>query len=137
MGIKPSQKLELVMAGSDDLTKARLAAHESALVRLARLESISSAPEAPKGSAQIVVPGATACLPLAGVVDFAAEKARLEKEIAALDKTIKQLTGKLGNEKFIANAPEAVVEENRTRLADAEANRSKNVEALERVLEVE
>ena len=81
----------------------------------------------------MVVGEATACLPLKGVVDFSAEKARLEKELAGIDKDIKQLSGKLANEKFVANAPEKVVQENRERLAEAEAKQAKVKEALDRV----
>jgi len=133
MNIKPGLKLPLVMIGADALTKSRLEAHDTAIKRLARLDSIDVADTAPEASAQIVIGEATACLSLKGVVDFVDEIARLEKEKAGLQKDIKQLTGKLGNDKFIANAPEAVVQENRDRLADAEAKLLKVAKALEHV----
>ena len=53
--------------------------------------------------------------------------------LAGLDKDIKQLSGKLANEKFVANAPQKIIDENRDRLAESEAKRGKVVEALERV----
>jgi valyl-tRNA synthetase len=68
-----------------------------------------------------------------GVIDFAAEKSRLEKEVAKADADIKRVDAKLGNEKFMANAPEEIVEEQRERREEAEARRAKILEALERL----
>ena len=85
-------------------------------LRLARIEELSEADEAPKGAVTLPVEGGSFCLPLADVIDVAAEKARLEKAIAKLAKEEGGLKGKLSNEKFVANAPEAVVAENRARL---------------------
>ena len=133
MNIKPSLKMPLVVVGAGAETKERLTHHEAAIMQLARVETIDLADAAPEGAAQIVVGEATVCLPLKGVVDFGAEIARLEKEIAGLDKDINQAKGKLSNEKFVANAPAAIIEENRERLADREARREKVLEALERV----
>ncbi len=59
---------------------------------------------APKGAAQIVVGEATACLPLGSLIDLSAEKARIEKAIAKVDQEMARIAGKLGNEKFVANA---------------------------------
>jgi valyl-tRNA synthetase len=133
MNIKPGLKLPLVVVGANAQTGARLEAHDAAIKRLARIEDIAIADVAPEGAAQIVVGEATVCLPLKGVVDFGAEIARLEKELGGLDKDIKQLTGKLANEKFVANAPQKIIDENRERLADSEAKRAKVTEALDRV----
>ncbi|MFD0917461.1 valine--tRNA ligase [Pseudahrensia aquimaris] len=133
MNIKPSLQMQLEVVNASEETKARLARNDGAIKRLARLETVALADAAPQGAAQIVVGEATLCLPLDGVVDFAAEKARLEKELAGLDKDIKQISGKLANEKFVANAPDAVVQENRDRLSDATGKREKVAEALERI----
>jgi len=64
------------------------------------------------------VPGGTFCLPVAEVIDLDAEKARLSKALDKLDKEMGGLRKKLSNEKFVANAPEEVVDEARTRLDD-------------------
>jgi len=56
-------------------------------------------------------------VPLAGFVDVKAEQARLQKEIARLDADITKLTAQLANERFVANAPPAVVAKERERLA--------------------
>ena len=77
--------------------------------------------------------GGTFCLPLADIIDVAAEKARLDKAMLKLSKEIGGLKGKLGNEKFLAKAPEAVVAENRAGLARAEEEAAKITEALKRL----
>jgi valyl-tRNA synthetase len=82
---------------------------------------------------QLLVRGETAALPLAGVIDFAAERARLEKEIAKVEADIKRVDAKLGNADFIARAPEEVVEGEREKRDDAELRRQKLVEALARL----
>jgi valyl-tRNA synthetase len=133
MNIKPGAILPLVMVDANETTRQRLAIHAAAITRLARVEPITIEDAAPKGSAQIVIGEATACLPLAGVVDFAAEKARLEKEMKRLEGEIKRLDGKLSNAKFVANAPEDVVEEEREKLAGYRGEMDRTKKALERV----
>ena len=68
--------------------------------RLARLSEISFAPAMPQGAVQLLVRGEVAALPLKGVIDLAAEKARLEKEVAKADADIKRVDAKLGNAEF-------------------------------------
>jgi valyl-tRNA synthetase len=133
MNIKPGLMLPLVIAEADDRTKDRLAIHLAAITRLARVEPVTLADTPPRGSAQIVIGGAIACLPLEGVVDLAAEKARLAKELKRLEGEIKRLEGKLGNAKFVANAPEEVVEEEREKLAGYVSEREKTARAQERL----
>ena len=74
-----------------------------------------------------------AALPLAGVIDFAAEKARLEKEIARVDSDLARIDAKLGNAEFIRRAPEEVVEEEREKREAARTRRARINEALERL----
>ncbi len=133
MNVKPSVKTDLVAIDADAKQKSMLDTHKNAIERLARVETITFADAVPSGSAQVLVGEATFALPLKGIVDFEIETARLTKEQDGLDKEIRQLSSKLANEKFVANAPEAVVAENRQRLADAEAKRSKLSAALDRV----
>jgi valyl-tRNA synthetase len=86
-----------------------------------------------RGAVQIIVRGETVFLPLAGVVDFSAEKARLDKELAKADADIKRVDAKLGNEKFVANAKEEIVEEEKEKREAALARKEKILEALERL----
>src|SRR5207237_8629307 len=79
--------------------------------RMARLSDISFAGHTPEGAVQLLVRGEVAALPLKGVIDLSAERTRLDKEIAKADADIKRVDAKLSNEKFVANAPEELVEE--------------------------
>jgi valyl-tRNA synthetase len=117
MNVKPADKIALVLVGADASTRERALTHAAAIGRLARVEGVSFADAAPKDSAQIAVGGATACLPLEGLIDFAAERARIGRETKRLEGEVKRLEGKLGNAKFVANAPEEVVAEEREKLA--------------------
>ncbi|MGZ2779467.1 hypothetical protein AAEQ92_02550, partial [Pseudomonas aeruginosa] len=67
--------------------------------------------KASQGAVQLVIGSDVVALPLKGVIDLAAEKTRLDKEIAKAEADIKRVDAKLGNEKFVANAPEELVEE--------------------------
>jgi valyl-tRNA synthetase len=103
---------------------------------MARLSEISFAERAPEGAVQLLVRGEVAALPLKGVIDLSAERARLEKEIAKAEVDIKRVDAKLSNEKFVANAPEDVVEEEREKRQAAVARKEKILEALERLQHV-
>ena len=86
--------------------------------------------QAPQGAIPYVVSGATLALPVAEFIDLAAERARLAKEIAGHASDIAHVMKKLGNPAFVANAKEEVVEENRERLAESEAAKTKLEHAL-------
>src|SRR3546814_5461855 len=77
--------------------------------------AIATTGDVPKGSLQFVHDEATVALPLADVIDIAEERSRLQKEIAKADGEIAKLGRKLGNEQFLAKAPQEVVEEQRER----------------------
>ena len=77
--------------------------------------------------------GEVAALPLKGVIDLAAERARLEKEMQKADADIKRVDQKLGNPNFVANAAEEIVEGEREKREEAEGRRQKIIEALERL----
>jgi valyl-tRNA synthetase len=81
----------------------------------------------------LVVRGEVAALPLKGIIDFAAERARLERELARIGTEIARIDAKLANADFVKRAPEEVVEGERERREEAEARRRKVVEALERL----
>ena len=86
-----------------------------------------------RGAVQIIVRGETVFLPLAGVIDFSAENARLDKELIKAEADIKRVDAKLANEKFVANAPEEIVEEEKEKREAAVARKAKILEAMERL----
>ncbi|SON56175.1 Valine-tRNA ligase [Hartmannibacter diazotrophicus] len=133
MNVTPATLVPLVMVGASETTKAWLATHEAAIKRLARVSDVSTSEAAPGQSAQIVIGEATACLPLAGVVDLAAENARLSKELNKLDDEIGRIDKKLSNEAFVARAPEDVVEAERDKRDGYAERRVKVAEALARL----
>lgn len=133
MNVPASAKLPIVVVGAGETTLRRLVAGTSLITRLARLEEISPQATVPGESAQFVVGEATWALPLAGVIDLAVEKARLQKEVGKLDAEISQIDKKLGNEQFVAKAPEEVIEEQKARREAAAERRTHISEALKRL----
>jgi len=140
--IAPGQLLELVIAvdGSDRLVRDGLERAISQLRTLGRLSGVRivDAAETPADigpSAQFSVPDfrIVAMLPLAGIVDLAAEAARLAKARAAALGDFERARAKLANPAFIARADEVVVEENRQRLAEAETEIARLDAALARI----
>ncbi len=133
MNVPAGAKLPMVVVGAGETTLARLVAGTSLITRLARLEEISPQANVPGGSAQFVVGEATWALPLAEFIDIPTEKARLEKEIGKLDGEVAQIDKKLGNEQFVAKAPEEVIEEQKARREAAIDRRDRIAEALKRL----
>jgi valyl-tRNA synthetase len=125
--------IPLVLAGASPETKARAERWAEFIKRLARVSEISSAAAAPQGSVQLLVRGEVAALPLKGVIDLAAERARLTKEMQKADADIARVDAKLSNEKFVANAPGEIVEEEKEKREEAVARKAKIAEALERL----
>ncbi len=133
MNIPPATLTALVLAGASAETRARAPRWTDVIKRMARLSEISFADRAPDGAVQLLVRGEVAALPLKGVIDLAAERGRLDKEIAKADADIKRAESKLANEKFVANAAEEVVEEEREKREAALARKAKLLEAMERL----
>ncbi|MDD3649874.1 valine--tRNA ligase [Immundisolibacter sp.] len=118
LNLPPGQPVPLLLSG-DAAARARLAPHEGLLTRLARLASLDwvDAADAPQ-AAVALVGDLTVRLPLAGLVDPAAEVERLGKEIAKLDQLIARAEAKLANPAFVDKAPAEVVATERARLAE-------------------
>jgi valyl-tRNA synthetase len=133
MNIPPATLTPLVLAGASEETRGRAQRWSDVVKRMARLSDISFADRAPEGAVQLLVRGEVAALPLKGVIDFSAEKARLDKELAKAEADIKRVDAKLANEKFVANAPEEIVEEEKEKRDAAMARKARIVEALERL----
>jgi valyl-tRNA synthetase len=133
MNIPPATLTPLVLAGASAETKGRAQRWNDVVKRMARLADISFADRAPEGAVQLLVRGEVATLPLKGLIDFSAERARLDKELARAESDIKRVDAKLANEKFVANAPEEIVEEEKEKREAAVARKAKILEALERL----
>lgn len=101
--------------------------------RLARVKDIAFVDEAPQGAIQAVIDKATLLLPVADSIDLDKERARLRKELAKLEGDIKTTDAKLGNEKFVQNAPADVIAEQKERKAVAEQARDKITAALQQL----
>ncbi|PCI56804.1 MAG: valine--tRNA ligase [Alphaproteobacteria bacterium] len=133
MHVPAGAKIDLLVKGACDATKEGFTAFEDVLLRMARLKSISHVEEVPKGSIQTVVGETTLILPIADIIDLDAERERLNKAIGKIDVDIGKIDAKLGNEKFVQNAPEAVIAEQKSRKEDALMKRGKFEKALEQL----
>jgi valyl-tRNA synthetase len=133
MNVPAAAQIPLVLIGAERETVARAKTWEETIKRLARLSEISFAAEPPPHAAQIVVRGTLAALPLEGIIDFAAEKSRLQREIERSTSEATKIEAKLGNADFVSRAPEDVVEENRERLQETQERRAKLAAALKRL----
>jgi len=133
MNIAPATLFPLILVGATNELQERALRWSDVIKRMARVAEISFDATAPQGSLQLLVRGETAAIPLKGVIDLTAEKGRLEKELAKADADIARVDAKLGNEKFVANAPEDIIDEQREKREEASGRRTKIMDALERL----
>src|SRR5690606_26191540 len=120
LNVAPSRQVPLLLAGGDAADRRRVerfASQLSFLNRLARIDFLDDASDAP-AAATAVVGELKLLVPLEGLVDLGAERARLDKEIKRVEAELAKSKAKLGNDTFVANAPPAVVDQERQRLAD-------------------
>ena len=125
-GISPKVEIAAVVSVADDASVGLIEGAAAIMEHLARVTDLTVAvgAERPPKSAVAVAGDCTLYVPLEGLVDLDEEISRLEKAIAKLDKEIAKLSGKLSNERFIANAPPEVVAKDRARLAEEQARRA-------------
>ena len=133
MNIPAATMLPLVLANASPQTAIRARHWSEFIQRLARIAEISFADTPPQGAVQLVVRGDVAALPLKGVIDLDAERARLAKEMAKCDADIVRVDAKLNNPNFVARAPEEVVEEEKEKREEAVVRKAKIAEALQRL----
>ncbi len=115
MHVPAGLKVPMLVTEMDAAARAAWERNEAMILRLARVEGLEETTSFPKGTVAVAAPGASFGLPLAGIIDIEAERARLEKSLGKLQKEIGGLEGRLKNPKFAASAPEEVV-------AEAQAN---------------
>jgi valyl-tRNA synthetase len=133
MNVPAAAKIALVLKDANADSRARLERHREVIMTLARLASAHTADSIPEGSAQFVLNEAIAALPLGDVIDFAKERARLQKDLAKAESEIAKIDAKLGNADFLARAPDEVVDEQKERRAEAAALAERLREAVARL----
>ena len=133
MNVPQGAKPGLSFIAPDAVTAGRIARHRDLILTLGRVSDLSTVEAAVEGAVTFVSGGATAALSLAGIIDLTAERARLTKEIAAFDSDIGHFNKKLGNPNFVDRAAPEVVDEQRQKLAEAEAGKARLQAALARL----
>jgi len=133
MNVPAGSLISLDLVNPSEMTLKRAKLWDDALNRLARISATFTRPAPQSGSVQLVVGGEVVALPLKGVIDLAAERARLAKEMTKCDADIARVDAKLGNPNFVARAPEEVVEEEKGRREEAQLRKAKIAEALQRL----
>ncbi|PLL13683.1 valine--tRNA ligase [Tabrizicola sp. TH137] len=136
MHVPVGLKIDLVATTLSDEARQAWARNEVLIKRLARVETLTEAATAPRGSVSLALEGAAFAMPLDGIIDIAEEKARLSKALDKLAKEIGGLKGRLNNPAFIASAPEEVVDEARSNLDAREDEAAKLDAALKRLAEI-
>lgn len=135
MNLPAGAKLTVLLKGANADSLAHLRRFKSIICSLARLEDICGyEDEITPDMVQSVFREASLLIPLKGVVDFAAERERLQKELAGLEQNLAGYERKLSNPSFVERAPAAVVEEEKRRRAEALENKAKVEEALARIV---
>ncbi len=133
LGLPPGAKLEAWLATPSDTASKVLASNPAAIERVARLSAVHVTP-APNGAAmQVSAASDVLVIPLAGLIDVEAEKARLTKALAASEKEAASLAGRLGNASFIERAKPEAVDKARADHAQHAAEAERLKAALERL----
>lgn len=133
MNVPAAAKINLLVKGANATTQERLKTYEEIICRMARLETIGLTADAPKGAIQSVVDEATIILPIADIIDLDKERARLRKEIEKLNAELTKIHTKMADEKFVKNAPDEIIEEQKTRQANFESTLNKLSQALKQL----
>jgi valyl-tRNA synthetase len=133
MNVPPSARIALLLKDADAQSGERLSRNLDVIQQLARLVMAETTDTFPKGTAQFVLGEATVGLPLGDVIDFAKERARLEKDLKKATDEIARFDSKLSNEQFVSRAPEDVLAEQREKRAEAAALASRLKDAIGRL----
>ncbi len=136
MRVPAGLRIPMIVTELDGAGQAAWARNEAMILKLARVVDLTHADAFPKGTITVAVPGGTFGLPLADIIDIDAEKERLEKSLGKLAKELGGLRGRLNNPKFVASAPDEVVEEARANLAEREEEEAQLKAAMDRLNEI-
>ena len=135
MDISPNKPLNALLKNVSDEDARRLDAAKAFLDKLSKLETVTilkDGEEAP-ASATALVGEMEILIPMAGLINKDAELARITKAMEKIEKDVSRTRGKLGNEKFVSNAPEAVIEKERAKLDEGEKALAKLKEQFETI----
>jgi valyl-tRNA synthetase len=133
MNVPAAAKIEALLVGANEIAKKRLTQNQDVIMTMARLTKIAVVEGVPKGSAQFMLEEAVVALPLGDVIDFAKERARLEKDLKKAQEEIVRFDAKLSNEQFVSKAPEEVLAEQREKRAEAAALAVRLTDAIGRL----
>jgi len=133
MNVPASSLVQIEFINPSETTRKRAELWDTAFNRLGRISGSVVSDKVRPGSVQIIVGGESIAIPLQGLIDIAAERARLAKELAKAYADIARVDAKLGNEKFVANAPEEIIEGEREKREEAVGRKGKIAEALDRL----
>ena len=130
MDISPSKSLPVLLKNVSENDQRRLSENQQFLSSLAKLESIDVLADDEQGPAcaSAYVGDLSVLIPMAGLIDKAAELARLDKAIDKLEKDAARTRGKLSNENFVGKAPVAVIDKEKAKLSEAESALAKMLE---------
>ncbi len=136
--VHPSAKIEAFVLCADSERRELIELFSASISAMTRLESLSVAGEGdkPDDAGTYIYQDIEMYVPLKGLVDVEKEREKLERERNKIEKSLKQINGKLGNEKFLANAPAEIVEKEKGKQAELEAKLAKIAEAEKRLAEI-
>ena len=133
--VHPSAKIEAILICPDAAKRTTLSAYAPGIQAMVRAGSltIEAAGTVPDDAGHALVQEVELVVPLKGLIDVAGELEKLAREQAKLEKELERIDGKLNNEKFMRNAPEAVVAKEREKEAEIRARLAKTIESTERM----
>ena len=136
MRVPAGLRIPMIVTELDAAGQAAWDRNEAMIRKLARVVDLTHVDAFPKGTITVAVTGGTFGLPLADIIDIDAEKERLKKSLGKLAKELGGLRGRLNNPKFVASAPDEVVEEARANLAEREEEEAQLRAAMDQLNEI-
>jgi len=138
MDISPGKELPVLLQHASQSDRERASQHRLLLQRVGRVERVDllDGDGEPPASATALLGDMRMLVPMKGLIDVAAERARLDKQLARTRAELAKATGKLANENFVNNAPEAVVTQERERVAEFEKTLTQLGEQLQKLDEL-
>ena len=138
MDISPGKELPVLLQGASDRDRERCTTYANLLQRVGRVESVTilDTGDEPPAAATALIGDMRLLVPMKGIIDVDAERARLEKQKARVTADLQRSQGKLSNEKFVNNAPADVVTQERARVAEFEKTIARLDEQLEKLLKI-